>query len=246
MDENENPVVDGKNENKKPVLDGRYYQDGERWENSIYRTTAASRSAWRAVAVFAVVAVACATGIIVMMVPLKTVEIQIVEVDRNTGFVEMKRPLEEGGVLSQNEAVTQSNIVRFIRARETYDPKGLGDNYDLAQLFSTGAASQDLGDLYKNSNPQNPKTLWGPDTIISATVESISFLNAKTASVRFFTTRSNSQGDIKEHWVANVRYRYTGAPMRTDYRFDNPLGFQVTEYRRDQETVAPEVKQVQP
>jgi type IV secretion system protein VirB8 len=25
--------------------------------------------------------------------------------------------------------------------------------------------------------------------------------------------------------------------MRNDYRFDNPLGFQVTEYRKDQETV---------
>jgi type IV secretion system protein VirB8 len=25
--------------------------------------------------------------------------------------------------------------------------------------------------------------------------------------------------------------------MRNDYRFENPLGFQVTEYRKDQETV---------
>ena len=37
-------------------------------------------------------------------------------------------------------------------------------------------------------------------------------------------------------WVSLVRFRYTAAPMRNAWRFDNPLGFQVLEYRRDQET----------
>ncbi len=37
--------------------------------------------------------------------------------------------------------------------------------------------------------------------------------------------------------VALVRFRYTSAPMRNEWRFENPLGFQVLEYRRDQETL---------
>ena len=37
-----------------------------------------------------------------------------------------------------------------------------------------------------------------------------------------------------------VRFRYTTAPLKNEYRFDNPLGFQATEYRRDQESL-PEV-----
>jgi type IV secretion system protein VirB8 len=36
--------------------------------------------------------------------------------------------------------------------------------------------------------------------------------------------------------VSLVRFRYSGVPMSNQMRFDNPLGFQATEYRRDQET----------
>jgi len=33
--------------------------------------------------------------------------------------------------------------------------------------------------------------------------------------------------------------RYTNEPMKNEWRFDNPLGFQVIEYRKDQESVIP-------
>ena len=34
-----------------------------------------------------------------------------------------------------------------------------------------------------------------------------------------------------------MRYRYTDTPATNEWRFENPLGFQVYDYRRDQETV---------
>ncbi len=131
--------------------------------------------------------------------------------------------------------------MRFIRARETYDPKGLRDNYDLASLYSTGKAADNLAFTYSGANPQNPVKMFGSDTTVTVAVKSVIFLNEKTAAVRFSTTRISASGpSITEHWVANVRFRYTSEPMRNDWRFDNPLGFQVTEYRRDQETVTKE------
>jgi type IV secretion system protein VirB8 len=36
-----------------------------------------------------------------------------------------------------------------------------------------------------------------------------------------------------------IRYRFTTEPMRAEDRFINPLGFEVTRYRRDQEAVTP-------
>ena len=36
-------------------------------------------------------------------------------------------------------------------------------------------------------------------------------------------------------WAAQIRYRYSGEPMSLEDRLANPLGFQVIEYRRDQE-----------
>ena len=73
---------------------------------------------------------------LVMLVPLKSYEPYMVVVDKATGFVEVKRPMAEG-VLNQDEAVTTFNVVRYIRMRETYDPKALKENFEIAQLLAT-------------------------------------------------------------------------------------------------------------
>jgi type IV secretion system protein VirB8 len=63
-----------------------------------------------------------------------------------------------------------------------------------------------------------------------------------TAAVRFETTRRGEHGEnVTDHWFANVRFRYTAEPLKNEWRYDNPLGFQVIEYRKDQESVAPTV-----
>ncbi|TDQ18172.1 virB8 family protein [Phyllobacterium brassicacearum] len=228
------------------VIDPSYYSEGERWEKSVYRSVAISRGVWRTVAICMGATSVAAIGLLWLMLPLKQFDVVVLEVDKTTGFVEASQPLRARGDLTQNEAVTRANIVRFIRARETYDPKGLRDNFDLSSLYSTGKAAEDLAGLYAGSNPNNPMKTYGPNTIVSVQIKSIIFLNDKTAAARFSTTRTSAQGTVIEHWVANVRFRYTSEPMRNDWRFDNPLGFQVTEYRRDQETITPEVREVKP
>lgn len=224
------------------LMDDRYYRDGESWEKSTNRLIRASAAVWRTIAVLLFLLLAAALGSIWLMIPLKRTDVVVMQVDKTTGYLQVVRPLLSKDPLTGNEAVTASNIVRFIRARETYDPKGLRDNFDLASLLSTGKASDDLGAEYSGSNPHNPVHLFGADSTITVQIKSVSFLNERTASVRFSTTRNmaNSQ-QVISHWVANVRYRYTSSPMRNDWRFDNPLGFQVFEYRKDQETVDPAI-----
>ncbi|SDR63674.1 type IV secretion system protein VirB8 [Rhizobiales bacterium GAS113] len=227
-------------------VDPAYYSDGVRWEQSVYRTTALSRNAWRAMSLVLGLALIVAIGALWGLTPLKSTEVVTLLVDKTTGFVEVARPLEAGGKIPQQEAVTRANIVRFIRARETYDPRGLKDNFDLASLLSGGMASRELQLLYSASNPANPMKVYGPEGRVSVLVKSVSFLNENTASVRF-DTEQKTERDVEPRttaWVATVRYRYTATPMRNDWRFDNPQGFQVMEYRRDQETVGPaEAKQ---
>jgi type IV secretion system protein VirB8 len=159
----------------------------------------------------------------------------MVVVDKTTGFVEVKRALAPSD-LHEDEAVTTANIVRYIRMRETYDPKSLKDNFDLAQLLATGEAARDLTELYSPANPKNPIKVFGRQTVVSVVVKSVTFPNDRTALVRFSTEEKSPTNLVSRHWVSLVRFRYSGTPMRNEYRFDNPLGFQTTEYRRDQET----------
>jgi type IV secretion system protein VirB8 len=219
----------------EPRVDARYYAEGATWERDIARRNRNSRAlAWIVATAMTVVAVA-ALGVLALLVPLKTYEPYMVVVDKTTGFVEVKRPMAEGP-LTQDEAVTMFNVVRYIKARETYDPKALKDNFDLAQLFAAGDAARELTEIYSPANPSNPVKLYGTNTEVSVDIKSVTFPNNRTALVRFSTDEKSATNIVTRHWVSLVRFRYTSSPMRNEWRFDNPLGFQVVEYRRDQES----------
>lgn len=222
-------------EEKGDLVDRAYYKAGVTWEDDTHRSLRRSRTlAWIVSGVSAVVAVLSLLTL-VLILPLKQFEPYVVEVDKTTGYLEIARALKPGD-LSQNEAVTAANLVRYIRARETYDVHEIKANYDLAQLYSTGAASKDLTWLYTPSNPQSLDKLYGRNVSITVNVKSVSLLNRSTASVRFSTTTRRDNTSTTDNWVAVVKFRYTSTPVKNEWRFDNPLGFQVTDYRRDQES----------
>ncbi|MCP4559243.1 MAG: virB8 family protein [Bosea sp.] len=216
-------------------VDPRYYADGASWEQDIARRNRNSRAlAWIVATIMSLVAIV-ALGALALMVPMKTYEPYMVVVDKTTGFVEVKRPMAEGS-LTQDEAVTMFSVVRYIKARETYDPRALKDNFDLAQLLAAGDAARELTEIYSPANPKNPVKFFGMNTQVAVTIKSVTFPNNRTALVRFATEEKSATNIVTRHWVSLLRFRYTGTPMRNDWRFDNPLGFQVLEYRRDQET----------
>lgn len=218
-----------------PNVDPRYYAEGVTWEQDIARRNRNSRAlAWIVATVMTIVALV-SLGTLAILVPLKTYEPYMVVVDKTTGFVEVKRPMAEGP-LTQDEAVTTFSVVRYVKARETYDPKALKDNFDLAQLLAAGDAARELTGIYSPANPQNPVKINGTNTIVSVSIKSVTFPNNRTALVRFSTDTKSATNIVTANWVSLVRFRYTSAPMRNEWRFDNPLGFQVLEYRRDQET----------
>ena len=220
---------------QQPEL-AHYYAGGQTWEETIAQRNRRSRGlAWTVATVASLMALG-SIGALVLALPLKSYEPYLVEVDRNTGFLEVKRALQPGQ-LSENEAVTMSNIVRYIRARETYDPKSLKDDFNLAQILSTGTASSDLVNLYTANNKDNPVGKYGTRGSVSVNIKAISFPNNRTALVRFSTLEQTSTRNTERAWQALVRFRYTSSPITNELRFENPLGFQVTEYRRDQETV---------
>jgi type IV secretion system protein VirB8 len=93
--------------------------------------------------------------------------------------------------------------------------------------------------LMQRTTPSSPLNLYSPTTMVSTTVKSVSLLSPTTALVRFDTVRRDGGAAIGEQrpWAAVIAFRYSDEPMRTGDRFLDPLGFQVTRYRRDAETL---------
>ena len=92
---------------------------------------------------------------------LKSFEPYVVTVDRTTGYIEVKSGLTRPAKLTEQQAVTQANVVRYIRNREGYDPYAIEENFGIAALLSTGEAARELQALYSAANPQNPAKVYG-------------------------------------------------------------------------------------
>lgn len=215
-----------------------YFQDGDGWEHEVVRKAKRSRAlAWFVTTIFAAITLLSLVAL-VMLVPLKSFEPYIVTVDKTTGFIEVKSGLTRPANLTEQEAVTQANIVRFIRAREGYDPYAIEEIFGIAALLSTGEAARELQELYSAANPQNPARLYGRLKKLLVDIKSVTFPNASTSIVRFSTTEKSDTDSIVRHYISVVRFRYTDTPATNEWRFENPLGFQVYDYRRDQETVS--------
>ena len=215
-----------------------YYADAASWNRDRVQTMRASnRTAWWIAAVAAGIAVLEAIAL-VLLIPLKKVEPYTLMVDRTTGYVQALNPLETAKV-APDTALTQSFLVQYVTAREGFDLATLNANYRRVALTSAGAARSTYLAGVQVSNPQSPLVLYPRATIIEVRVKSVSPIGPNTALVRFDTMRTDAgaQPLLANSWVAVVRYRYSGAPMKLEDRFINPLGFQVTGYRKDPETI---------
>ncbi len=174
------------------------------------------------------------------LAPMKTVVPYTILVDRQSGYAETIKGLAPGP-LTQDSAIAQAAIVQYIIARETFDATDLRANYEKTALWSDSSARADYRRLYQRDNPESPLKLYPATTVVSAVVKSVSMLRAGSATVRFDTIRHDQGASAGERrsWTAVIQFRFSGAPMRMEDRFINPLGFQVTHYRRDAEDSVP-------
>lgn len=199
---------------------------------------ASRRTAWIVAGVATGVAALEALAL-AALTPLKSVVPYTILVDRQTGYVETVQALKPG-LLSQDSAVTQAFLVQYVLARETFDATDLRENYRKVALWSVNDVRSQYQAFMERSNPASPVNLYPATTILSVTIKSVSLLTPTTALIRFDTMRRDAGATTGEQraYTAAVAFRYTGAPLRMEDRFVNPLGFQVTRYRRDEERAA--------
>ncbi len=211
------------------------------WYQDLYQSIRISRNRWFLVGVVALTLTGIEALALVFLTPLKTVEPYVLQVDNKSGMTTVLKPLRDNqeNVLTQEEAVTKSFIVKYVIARETYDPQDLNRNYDLVRLMSSGDESGKFNESVANGNPQSPVERYKTNTARTVKISSVSFLDQKkkTAQVRFMTTEVTRNETKEDYWVAILTFRYINAPMDETDRLNNPLGFQVISYRVDQEIV---------
>lgn len=211
-----------------------YYAAARSWaDGQASASTRETRIAWRVAAGAAAIALLLAIAL-ALLVPLKSVQPYVLTVDRQTGTVEAPMKLQSGR-LSQNEAVIQAQLAGYVIARETFDSTDLPQLYRRVQTMSARpVASAYVAEMAAN-NPASPLNTLNRGDTVAIKIRSVSLIAEGSGLVRFTATRTaiGTASGQSTNFVSAISFGFNGRPLSQADRFDNPLGFQVTRYRRD-------------
>src|SRR3989338_5517759 len=95
------------------------------WYHDLYRSAVINRNRWFLIGVVSLILAGIEGIALISLTPLKSVEPYILQVDNQSGITNVLKPLREGSEnsLTEEEAITKSFIVKYVIARETFDPQ---------------------------------------------------------------------------------------------------------------------------
>ena len=210
-----------------------------KFEDEVFFQLRSQRNRWMVVAILALIMAVVAMGVVLALLPLKESKPFVVMVDKTTGAAEkivQVRPVN----LAEQEAVRQAELVSYVIDRETYD---ISDNE--TRIPDVLARSQDqarnsLVALWTRGSESYPPDIYTARSRLLAKVISITLLTDKTAQVRFRKTlETEGEKPVERDFVATVGFEFQPKVERNlQAVWNNPLGFVVTSYRVDAETLS--------
>ena len=210
------------------------------FEDEVFFSLRRQRAIFGGVAALSLVVALGAVGTLAMTLPLKEVRPYVVMVDRTTGEAEQVVSVRPTS-LTDREAVLEAELVRYVTNRETYDPNDNPERIPLVDAMSKDQAQASLRAIWNSGSDDYPPQLYGSDTTITTRVRSVSVLDEDTAQVRF-VRRLEKAGiePVERDFVAVIGFDFDPRVERSlDQVWRNPLGFTVTGYRIDAETLDP-------
>lgn len=222
-------TIKNENINNKDVLD---FEDSRN-----YLIAKSNKRAWT-VAIFSLAITICLAIAIMLITPLKTVELAVVRVDKN-GQIDILTNLAEE-IITPDEALNKHFIGQYVKLREQYYFTTLNADFEKVQLYTNQSESKKYVDSMVNEN-------YGKATVLKNKVEIdvklLSIVTKEVAGEQTATIRADIiTKDSRSNEVTNqatkvitLTFEYLPMKLNTKSRLENPLGFIVTSYRIDEE-----------
>lgn len=186
------------------------------------------------------------------MLPLKEKVPYLILADAYSGTSSLSRLTDDvvNRQITASEAINRSNVAHFILAREAYDLAltNLRDWPTVLTMASPDVARAYM-DLHAMSNDQAPFKVYGKNRAIRVKILSIVMIGGgngqtpKGATVRFQRNvydKVNGSTYPLDNKIATMEFTYKpNLRMDDQNRIENPLGFQVTSYRVDNDYGSP-------
>ncbi|MBT2304004.1 hypothetical protein J7E70_26555 [Variovorax paradoxus] len=184
---------------------------------------------------------------VTVLLPLKQFVPAIIRVDNATGAYDVQAPGETVSIgRDRDQKIVQSDVARYVLAREGFTRGEAEANYKTAYLMSCGPVRTDWENYFNPEfNAQSPVKTMTPTDSERAEIQSITFLptdqdDLRVAQVRFEKTVTRGVAPpVRTRYIATltVRYEKSNVPSQIRDLHINAFGFCALNYRRDQEGV---------
>jgi type IV secretion system protein VirB8 len=221
-----------------PVAPGNlpeYYSDVVSFQSERNkRTIRNNRIAWSLVAALAVANLG-QTGAIIIMQPLVRVVPYLI-VDRGDGSWDAAASMSDLSP-TQEKAVIEGALWKYVRSREGYNYAGAPDFYALVSAMSSPQIRATYQQWFVHSKTSPQQTI-GQKGQIHITFRSLTFLRERVALVSYRREElMYGAPELDTNWSATVGFELTERlPDQTRSRLVHPGGIIVTSYQANQDT----------
>jgi len=208
------------------------------FEDEVFFQLRSQRNRWMVVAILALMLAVVAMVTVSALLPLKETKPFVVMVDRTTGEAEKVVQVRPAN-LEEQEAVRQAELVSYVIDRETYDVADNQTRIPDVLTRSQEQARSSLVRLWTKGNDNYPPDIFSNRSRLLVKIISITLLTDETAQVRF-RKKLETEGErtVERDFVATVGFEFQPRVERNlEDVWKNPLGFAVSSYRVDAETL---------
>ena len=207
------------------------------------------RRAWLIAGVALAMSIVLLSGYFYVL-PLKEKVPYLVMADAYTGTSTVARLVGDfnNSSIATSEAINRSNVAHFVLARESYDYALIRlRDWTTVYTMASPAVAAGYTHLHAATNPDSPYNLYGKSRAIRVSILSIQLLGTEHGTPQGATVRfqrsvydsGNASSRPLDSRIATLQFAYkTNLAMDEKDRIENPLGFQVTSYRVDNDYAA--------
>lgn len=207
--------------------------EARNWYYDRYETLIVQRNILFLLAVLAIVASMLCVILVGRVTLSKTVEPMVIEVEDKTGITNIVNPLADR-VWSSDKAISNYFLMKYLRARETYNVADYNYNYTtLTRLLSNGTVYNEFKSFI--SDPKtNPIALYGASNSTILKIRSTQYLQDSPSgdhNVQIRFSVIETAGNKKQtNQIVSILWNYVQMQMTFEERMVNPLGFQIKFY----------------
>jgi len=227
-----------------------YFVRAKSWADDIYTETIASRNRYRFALIWSACLISSLLIIITILLPLEHTELVVVHhSDSGTVWIE---PLHKS-YAPKKQAEVESDIVRYLINRESYNATSYHQQYSLVNVLSFPAVAKQYMQSQSLSNKNSDVNRFGNSGTRTVHVENVVFLDNVSlnradrksrkhhnlAQVNFVVTNHNklTGKTTRRPLLALISWVYRGTPSDPESKWRNWDGFAVTRYTVEQRNV---------